>query len=255
VLLLNPDTEIVGDCISQLASYMQRQPEVGVVGPRLLNPDGSTQPNRRRWPSPLTAVFESTPLEWHWPDNRFARRYRCADLADDQPGAVDWITGAAMLVRGTAVEQVGGLDEGYFMYSEELDWCRRFSAAGWAVHYLPAARVIHHEAGSSSQVVGLRNVYFYRSRLRYLRAYHGMASAQAVRAALMAAFGVDLMLEAAKWGVGHKRRLRQARMRAYGLLLRDLALARPGAGLAYPRGRLGPAAREPASVKTVEPHG
>ena len=120
VLFLNPDTEVVGGALATMVSYLDAHPQVGALGPQLRYADGSLQPSRRRFPTFATALFESTPLAWHWPDNRWARHYRIADRPDDEIQQVDWVVGAALLVRRQALDQVGGFDEGYFMYSEEL---------------------------------------------------------------------------------------------------------------------------------------
>ena len=88
---------------------------------------------------------------------------------------VDWVVGAALLVRREVVTQLGGFDEGYFMYSEELDLCRRIKKAGWQIVYLPSAQIIHHEGKSSEQVVAARHIRFQTSKVRYFRKFHGPA--------------------------------------------------------------------------------
>ncbi|MFL5807247.1 MAG: glycosyltransferase family 2 protein, partial [Roseiflexaceae bacterium] len=125
ILLLNPDAEVVGDAIPRLVGYMDAHPDVAVAGPKLLYPDGSAQPSRRRFPSRGVFFWESTPLEARWPGNPWARRYRCADAPDDITQDVDWLVGAALLVRREAIERAGLLDAGFAMYSEELEWQRR----------------------------------------------------------------------------------------------------------------------------------
>lgn len=142
ILLLNPDTEIVGDALQVMVSYLEENGDVGVVGPQLRNPDGSVQSSRRRFPSLATAFWESTWLE-PWAPQRLLERYYVLDRADDAPGDVDWVVGASLLTRREVVEQVGLLDEDYFMYSEELDWCRRIKDAGWRVVYFPDVEIVH----------------------------------------------------------------------------------------------------------------
>ncbi|MCA9934310.1 MAG: glycosyltransferase family 2 protein, partial [Anaerolineales bacterium] len=155
--LLNPDTEIVGDALSVMVGYMVQHPDVGVVGAQLLYADGRIQSSRRRFPTVMTGLFESTWLQPLAP-RKLLRDYYAEDLPDDQTADVDWVMGASMLARREVVEQVGGMDEAYFMYSEELDWCRRIKDAGWRVVYLPQAQVIHHEGKSSEQAVTARHV-------------------------------------------------------------------------------------------------
>ena len=145
LLLLNPDTEIVGDALAAMIGYAQANGEVGALGPRLLNPDGSPQSSRRRFPTFSTALVESTVVQEWWDDNRILRRYYMADTQNDAIQRVDWVMGACLLVRREAYEQVGGLDEGFFMYSEELDWCRRIKSAGWEICFNPLAAIFRIE--------------------------------------------------------------------------------------------------------------
>ena len=220
VFFLNPDTVVVDDALAAMVGYLAAHDDVGVVGPQLRYGDGSLQSSRRRFPTLGSALLESTPLEWHWPGNRWARWYRM----EDQPGAaaiqdVDWLVGAALMTRRPVLERVGGFDEGYFMYSEELDWCRRVKAAGWRVVYLPEAQIIHYEGRSSEQVVAARHIRFQTSKVRYFRKFHGRMAAGALRVFLLAAFGVEWGLEAGKWLLGSKRSLRRSRMASYGQLL------------------------------------
>lgn len=219
LLLLNPDTVIRGDALPVLVAYLAAHPDVGAVGPQLLNPDGSVQSSRRRFPTLATGFLESTWLEGLAPG--VLRRYYALDLPDDATADVDWLTGACILVPRAVYERVGGLDEGYYMYSEELDWCRRIRAAGWRVVYLPTAQVVHHVGKSSEQAVTARHINFQRAKLRYFRKYHGRAAAAALRLFLLANYGWQLLLEAAKGALGNKPELRRQRVRAYRDVLRS----------------------------------
>lgn len=221
LLLLNPDTEVVGDAIPCLLRFLDERPDVAVVGPLLRYPDGSVQSSRRRWPTAGVFFFESTPLEWCWPGNPWAARYHVDDQPHSRRQDVDWLVGAALMVRRAAVERVGLLDAGFALYSEELEWQRRLRTAGRIV-YLPEAEVIHHEGRSSEQVPARRLMLFHTSRLRYIAMRHSGALALAVRLFLLVAYGVELVLEGAKWLVGHRRALRAGRVRAYAGLLRAL---------------------------------
>ena len=223
-----------------MVEYMEAHPHVGAIGPQLRYGDGSLQSSRRRFPTFGSALFESTPLAWHWPDNPWARRYRMeeqeaggrsqgsgvgeqdevgADLLDLAGEDVDWLVGAALMTRRNVLDQVGVFDEGYFMYSEELDWCRRVKMAGWRVVYLPSTQIIHYEGKSSEQVVAARHIRFQTSKVRYFRKFHGRLAAGALRAFLLTAFAVEWGLEAVKWLLGSKRPLRRERMAAYAQLL------------------------------------
>lgn len=221
LLLLNPDTEIVGEALSTMVAYMDAHPRVGALGPQLLNPDGSVQSSRRRFPTIATAFLESTILQLWFPRNRVLSRYYILDRPDDETQVVDWVTGACLLARREAIEQAGPLDEDYFMYSEELDWCYRFEKQGWQVVYLPAARVVHHEGKSSEQVVPARHVRFQRSKILFFKKHFGSWQAEVLRLFLLATYVYQWLEEAFKWLVGHKRPLRKERMEAYRQVLRS----------------------------------
>ncbi|HEY3229131.1 MAG TPA: glycosyltransferase family 2 protein [Roseiflexaceae bacterium] len=241
VLLLNPDTEVVGDAIPRLVRYLDAHPDVAVVGPKLRYPDGSAQPSRRRFPTRMTYFWESTPLETRWPTNPWARRYCYADTPDDVEQEVDWLVGAALLVRRSVIERAGLLDASFAMYSEELEWqrrIRRLEIRDWRlsstpqspisnlqstkITYLPDAVIIHHEGKSSEQSLARRYLDFQRSRLRDARMVYGERFAAALRLFLRAAYGAELAVEAAKWLLGHKRALRARRVGVYWQVMREL---------------------------------
>jgi GT2 family glycosyltransferase len=220
VLLLNPDTVILADALQQMVAFLDSHPGIAVVGPRLTYPDGTIQSSRRRFPTLLTAFFESTWLE-PWAPPGLIRSYRALDLPEGETADVDWVMGAAMMVRRSAIEQAGLMDEAYFMYSEELDWCRRIKEAGWRIVYYPAAEIVHHEGKSSEQAVTARHVNFQRAKLRYFRKYHGRLACTLLRAFLLASYLAQLLLEGAKGLLGHKRPLRRQRIAAYWQVLRS----------------------------------
>ncbi len=220
-LLLNPDTEMVGEALQTMWGYLQAHPEVGVVGPQLLNPDGSAQPSRRRFPTLLTALLESTILQQWFPHNRVLAKYYLCDQRADVTQEVDWLSGACLMLRREVLAQVGGFDEKFFMYSEELDWQKRIKDAGWQIVYLPSAQVLHHEGKSSEQVVPLRHIRFQASKIRYFRKHHGWPTAVFLRAFLMLTYVYQLSEEFAKWLLGHKRPLRRERLAAYWLVLKS----------------------------------
>ena len=213
-MLLNPDTEIVGNALQKLVKYADQHPGVAMVVPQLRNPDGTVQSSRRRFPTLWTALFESTWLEPCAPAC-LLEGYYVGDQPDEEVQDVDWVTGAAMLVRREAIDGVGPLDEDFFMYSEELDWCKRLREGGWRIVYLPTAQVIHHAGKSSEQVVAARHRHFQTSKVRYFRKHHGVLTAEALRWWLLANYAWQLGLESGKWLAGHKRPLRAQRISAY----------------------------------------
>jgi N-acetylglucosaminyl-diphospho-decaprenol L-rhamnosyltransferase len=220
VMLLNPDTVVLDDALPRLVGYLNAHPDVGVVGPQLLNSDGSLQSSRRRFPTLTTAFFESTWLQPIAP-RRMLTRYYFEDIPPDRTLDVDWLTGAALVTRREVIAQVGGLDEGYFMYSEELDWQRRIKGAGWRVVYLPGAQIVHHGGQSSQQVSAQTHIRFQSSKIRYFRKHHGELAALVLRIFLLFNYAWQLALEAIKGALGHKPEMRRARVRIYLQVLRS----------------------------------
>jgi GT2 family glycosyltransferase len=219
-LLLNPDTEVIDDAPGTMVSFLKNNPQVGAVGPRLLNPDGTIQSSRRRFPTFATAVFESTWLESRAPRS-LLDQYYMNDLPEDESVEVDWLVGACLMVRREVYTSVGPMDEDYFMYSEELDWCRRIKENGWKIVNLPDAKVIHHYGKSSDQAIVQRHINFQQAKLRYFRKFHGRETAIFLRSVLLTNYAWQILVELLKGIVGHKRELRKQRMRAYWQVLRS----------------------------------
>lgn len=219
ILLLNPDTRFLVldgvDPLSEMLSYLRTHPIVGLVGPRLVYADGHLQPSRRRFPNLAMALMESTLLEEWFPHNRWACAYRMEDLPLGGPQKVDWVTGAAMLVRREAWQAVGAFDEAFFMYSEELDWCRRFHQAGWEIAYLPQAVIMHYEGRSSEQMIAARHIHFETSKILYFGKYHGRLQAAFLRAFLLNTYIWRIIIEAVKYLLRHKPSLRRTRIQVY----------------------------------------
>lgn len=223
VLLLNPDTEPQADAIPQLMHYLASHPEVVAVGPQLRYADGSVQSSRRRFPTRATFFWESTPLERLWPSNPWARRYHCADQEDNQEQRVEWLVGAALLVRGSGIVRAGLLDENFFIYSEELAWQALLTrATGGSIVYLPTAVVVHHEGRSSEQVPATRHIHFQRSKVRLAKLWYGWDFAVLLRVFLLICYAWELVVESAKYALGHKRDLRRERIVVYRQVLRGL---------------------------------
>lgn len=220
LLLLNPDTVVLDDALPTLIAYLDANPAVAIAGPRTLNTDGTVQSTRRRFPTLLTAMLESTWLQPIAPRG-LLDRYYVMDAPNDGVVDVDWVQGSALMVRRAVYEAIGGLDEGYRMYSEELDWCRRAKLAGWRVVYHGGAAIIHHGGRSSDQAVARRHIDFNQSKLRYMRKYHGAFASQLVRTSLLLQFAAQLAIEAAKGAIGHKRAMRRDRVRVYAQVLRS----------------------------------
>ncbi len=220
ILLLNPDTEVSPAALSQLLAFMRARPAVGIVGPHTLNSDGSHQSTRRRFPNLLTGIFESTWLA-AWAPPAIERHYRMLDTADAAIMEADWVQGSALLLRRAVYADIGGLDEGFVMYSEELDFCRRAKSAGWQVWYHGGAFITHHGGKSSEQAATAKQIHFHSSKLRYFRKHHGYGPYLILRVVLLLQFLWQLALESVKGALGHKRALRAQRARLYWQVLRS----------------------------------
>ncbi len=212
LLVLNADAEVQPGALSRLARYLEEHPGVGAVGPRLRYPDGRTQPSRRRFPTPSTFFLESTQLQRLFPSAPTIHRYYVLDRSDDETQDVDWLVGACVCVRGEAASQVGLFDERFFLYSEELDWCRRLRAAGWRVVYLPEAEVTHLEGGSSRHDLVARDVHFQESKLRYVEKWHSRRLAALLRGYLLVEYVARAAEETLKLVLGSRPAVRRERL-------------------------------------------
>jgi GT2 family glycosyltransferase len=175
ILLLNPDAELLPGALAALVACLDAHAEAGMAGAQLQYGDGRFQHGAFRFPSLAQIFLDFFPLNWRLTASRLNGRYPRALYDRNEPFAVDFVLGASMLVRTAALRQVGLLDEGYFMYAEEMDWAWRMHAAGWSVYCAPAARVIHHEGQSSRQFRERMYVALWRSRYRFFERYYPSA--------------------------------------------------------------------------------
>jgi hypothetical protein len=178
ILLLNPDCVLEPEAGCRLVEWLESHPDVAVAGPRIKNADGTVQPSARRFPDLTTAVAgRSSWLTRVLPDNPMSRRNLPArDAADESPVEVDWVSGACMCVRRDAFDAVGGLDEGFFLYWEDADFCRRLKNAGWRTMYVPAAGAVHVGGRSSRHAADASLEAFHRSAFRLYRKHAGPAA-------------------------------------------------------------------------------
>ena len=169
VVLLNPDTTVQDGLFKSAVAFMEENPEVGILGPRILNTDGSIQGSARGFPTPLTAFFgRNSLLTRVFPGNRITRENILTTKSDGKtPMEVDWVSGACMLVRREAVEDVGLMDERFFMYWEDADWCRRMLQKDWKVSYFPQASILHY-VGVSSEHLLFRSIFEFHKSIYWL---------------------------------------------------------------------------------------
>jgi GT2 family glycosyltransferase len=190
VLFLNPDTVLPPEALGATVGFMEARPDVGIVGPKVVKPDGSLDlACRRSFPTPMSSFFKLTGLSRLFPRSRLVARYNLTYLDDNQTTEVDSVMGAYMLVRAKALAQAGLFDERFFMYGEDLDLAYRIKARGWKVFYYPAVEVLHHK-GASSRKQSQRSIReFYRAmhifyQKHYAQRYNAVVNA-AVNAGIM----------------------------------------------------------------------
>jgi len=174
ILLLNPDAEPVDDAIGQMTHFLLAHAEVGGVGAQLRYPDGRFQHGAFRFPGLLQLWFDLfPPRPRRLLDSRLNGRYPRTAYAGGRPFPIDFALGAALMVRSAAIEAAGLLDEGYFMYAEEVDWCWRMRRAGWPFYCVPSAVVIHHGGASTRQFRSQSFVNLWGSRRRLYDRFYG----------------------------------------------------------------------------------
>jgi len=164
ILLLNPDTLVIEDAIDRVLKYMNEHPEVGIAGCKVLNRDGTLQlACRRSIPTPKVAFYRLTGLSKLFPRSAVMARYNLTYEDEEKAHEVDAVSGAFLMIRRQAVQEIGLLDERFFMYGEELDWCLRAKRAGWAVMYYPAAQIVHYKGESTKYNSKKAALEFYRA--------------------------------------------------------------------------------------------
>ncbi|MCK5852876.1 glycosyltransferase family 2 protein [bacterium] len=174
ILLLNPDTIVDKNFFKSMLVFMGKNPDVGIAGPKIYENDGYIQGSARAFPTPMTALFgRNSFMTKFFPDNRLTRKNILNTTANgDTPLTVDWVSGACMMVRRTAIEDVGLMDENFFMYWEDADWCRRMIHKEWKVVYYPGASIVHFSGKSSDHNLIQSVVAFHKSAYYLFKKYY-----------------------------------------------------------------------------------
>lgn len=173
ILLINPDTIVQEDTFSTILSFFQNHPECGMLGCKILNPDGSLQLScRRSFPTPWVAFTKIIGLSKLFPNNKLFGYYNLTYLNPDQTYEVEAISGSFMFFRQQVVDDVGYLDESFFMYGEDLDWCFRIREAGWKIYYLPETKIIHFKGESSKKSEVDLTLQFYRAMKLFVEKHY-----------------------------------------------------------------------------------
>jgi N-acetylglucosaminyl-diphospho-decaprenol L-rhamnosyltransferase len=208
-LLLNSDAWAVGDGVERLAAFAEEHPGAAIVGPKLLNPDGSLQRSVRGFPTLWRLSTEYFFLRKLGPRTRALNAFYASRFRHDEVREAEFLMGACLLVRREAADTVGLFDEDFFMFSEETDWCYRFRQAGWKVLFFPGAEFVHVGGATTSQNWGPMYREQLRGHLRFLAKHQGAREAERARRLLLASMRIRGMLfqgdrgrtsrEAARW--------------------------------------------------------
>lgn len=221
VLLLNTDAVPFEGSVEHMARYLDSHPDVGIVGGQLRNSDGTFQGSYMRFPSLLGEALLATKL------SRLVYPPQYPSATEQQSQTIreaDWVSGAFLMVRRAAIDDVGSMDESYFMYTEETDWCYRMRRQGWRVVYLPEARATHLVAQSSHRAPERRRTQVYRSKWLFMQKHYGRATAATFRAIVRGASAAKLLAWTVRGQTARPAGRAHAReqVRSYARLLHEL---------------------------------
>jgi N-acetylglucosaminyl-diphospho-decaprenol L-rhamnosyltransferase len=193
-LLLNPDTEVYAGTLDAALARLRSEARIGMVGVKLVTESGELDHAcKRSFPTPLSALAHFAGIGRSGDASSALSQYRATQLGDDEPGEVDAVNGAFMLCRAEAIREVGLLDEGYWLYMEDLDWCHRFWDAGWKVFYEPAGTALHVKGGSSgARRAPRQEIAFHRGMARFYRRFDAPEHNPFLNAAVYAGIGAKL---------------------------------------------------------------
>jgi len=176
ILLLNPDTIVLPNALDKMVEFMDENPRAGALGCKLLYPDGTLQRSCRSFPTLVSAFFENTGLEKLFPKNKVIGRHRIGYWDHNDIREVDQPTGAALMVRQEILSRVGLMDEQFYMYYDDIDWCYRIKKRGWKIYFIPLAQIIHHGGQSAGLNMAEMRIQGYKSRHKFFRKHYGILS-------------------------------------------------------------------------------
>ena len=220
-LLLNSDTIVHPGSIKRLVDFMESIPEAGAAAPKLLNLDGSLQRSCSIFPSPATELYDAVYLSKLLPRSKLFGGYAMSYWDFDQERDVDFAGGSCLMLRRSALDQVGALDEGYFMYTEEADLCYRLKQAGWRVVFLPDAQIVHIGGQSTKRCASRMAVQLPISRHRFIRKFQGSGPAALFKGAVALGSALRLLAWSPSWFTanGYRKDLEQ-RLRTQSALVK-----------------------------------
>lgn len=174
LLFLNPDTILADQAIEEMVAHLDSNPDIGALGPKVLNTDGSLQYSCRRFPTLMTGFFNRYSLLSRWfPGNPYTVQYLMKDFNHDENREVDWLSGCCLMVPRAVFEKAGGFDEHYFLFNEDIDLCQAIGKNGFKVMYFPLAKITHHVSTSNSKVPARIIIKRHRGMKHYYGKHHG----------------------------------------------------------------------------------
>lgn len=203
--LVNSDALVHPGCIETLATYLEQHPEVGLVGPRVIGGDGLLQRTCRHLPGIWNTLCRALALDRAFGGRGIFSGYEVSPARHEVLHETEVLSGCFCLARRSAVEQVGGLDEQFFFYGEDIDWCRRFRDAGWKMMFVPQATATHFGGGSTSKAPLRYSIEILKATLKYWRKYHGVAGQAVCHGLLVLHHGLRLLTRSAKRALGRGR--------------------------------------------------
>ncbi len=208
ILLLNPDTEVVGDAVGTLYTALKQHAGWGIVGARMLNSKGQIYPAARRFPTPRDLAFQATGLARHYFKSRYFNGYLYGERDLETLDEVDQIEGSCLMISEQAREAVGNLDEQFFIFFEEVDWCKRVKAAGFEIHVVNEATVKHRISSTMSRYYDETRKIHAQSAMKFFRKHEGEAGYQKLRGTMSKAllFRAGLLLLPALLGIPKMRK-------------------------------------------------
>ncbi|MBP1157454.1 MULTISPECIES: glycosyltransferase family 2 protein [unclassified Paenibacillus] len=195
VLLLNSDTVVQTDTFQNMIDFMEQHPRVGAAGCKVVLPDGSLDKAcRRGFPTPSASFYYAFGISKWFPNNPKFNQYQLSHLDPDKDYPVDCLVGAFMMVRKETIDQVGMLDEDFFMYGEDIDWCYRIKEAGWEIHYYPYTQIVHYK-GASSRRKPFKIIYeFHRAMYLFHRKHYRRKYSLFINSMVYIGIGLKLLI-------------------------------------------------------------
>jgi N-acetylglucosaminyl-diphospho-decaprenol L-rhamnosyltransferase len=208
VFLLNADAWVLADGLSRLLEFAAQRPDAALLGPKLLNPDGTLQRSARGFPTPWRLATEYFFLRKLAPRTRALNAFYAANWDHAHVREVEWVSGPAMLVRRAVVDEVGGLDEGFFMFNEESDWQYRMRRAGWKVLFFPGAEVVHVGGAATERDWERMFTSQVESHVRFVRKHEGARAARLTRSLLVVSLALRGLAFRGERGRAYRRAMR-----------------------------------------------